>query len=184
VGGLGLLETVDAVVFGLGDAEEGAVAKFAREGDAVGGVGKGFEIGGEERAVVVGFGVMVEVGEVTAGDRDNGAPFGPGLGDGRADVGPRAFDGFAFGDLQDFFKRGFALVFKDQVVVRTGLNEGGVDDVVAGVEEDFGGGQGFEVGGGGVEDAVIEAGVAGVIAGEASGDGGGPQMSQRLWSGS
>ena len=53
--------------------------------------------------------------------------------------------------------------------------ESRVDDAVAGVEEDFGGGEGFEVGGGGGEDAVVEVVVAGVVAGEATGNGGGPE---------
>src|SRR5438270_205884 len=42
--GLGLLEVVDAVVFGLGDTEEGAVAEFGGEGDLVCDVGPGLEV--------------------------------------------------------------------------------------------------------------------------------------------
>ncbi len=64
---LWLLEVDDAVVFGLGDAEEGAVAEFGGEGDAVGGVGPGDEVGGEECAVALGVVVVVVVGEVAGG---------------------------------------------------------------------------------------------------------------------
>jgi hypothetical protein len=131
------LEIVDAVVFGLGDAQEGAVAKFGREGDAIGGIGPGFEVGGEERAVVLGVAVVVVVGEVAAGDGDDGGSFGPGFGDGWGDVGPGAFDGWTLGDLEMLFERGLALVFEDEVVAGCGVDEGGVDDAVAGVEEEF-----------------------------------------------
>jgi hypothetical protein len=41
---LRLLEVVDAVVFGLRNAEEGAVAEFGGEGDLVCGVGPGLEV--------------------------------------------------------------------------------------------------------------------------------------------
>jgi hypothetical protein len=39
---LGLLQVVEAFVFGWGDLKEGAVAEFVGEGDAIGGVGPGF----------------------------------------------------------------------------------------------------------------------------------------------
>ncbi len=94
-----MLEVVDAVVFGLGYAEEGAVAEFWREGDTAGGVGPGFQVGGEERAVVLGVAVMVVVGEVAGwgaggcGYGNDGGAFGPVVGDGWGDVGPGAFHG-------------------------------------------------------------------------------------------
>jgi hypothetical protein len=75
------------------------------------------------------------------------------------------------------FERGLALVFKDEDVVACAADgsEGGVDDTVAGIEEDFGRGEGVEVGGGGREDAVVEAVVAGGVTGEAARDGSGPE---------
>ncbi len=103
---LGLLEVVDAVVFGLGDVEEGAVAELGWEADAVVGVGPGLQVAGEERLVVLGIAVVIVVGEVAAGDRDDCGAFRPRFGDGWTDVGPGAFHGGAFGDLQDFFEWG------------------------------------------------------------------------------
>jgi hypothetical protein len=136
-----LLEVVDAVVLGLGDAKEGAVTEFRGEGDTVVGVGPGFEVGGEESAVALRVFVVVVVGEVAILHVDDGGAFGPVVGDGWTDVRPGAFDGWALGDLEMLFERGLALVFEDQmegeVTVGLGGYEGGVDDAVAGVKEDL-----------------------------------------------
>lgn len=69
----------------------------------------------------------------------------------------------------------FSFIFKVEAVVAASGDEGGVDNAIAGIEEDFGRSEGLEVGGCGVEDAMIEAAVAGVVAGEATGDGGRPE---------
>jgi hypothetical protein len=151
------------------------VAEFGGEGDAVVGVGPGFEVGREERAIPLGVAVVVVVGEVAVVYADDGRSLGPMIGDGWADVAPGAFDGGTRGDLQMFFERGLALVFEYEVIVASGSDKGGVDDTVAGVEEDFGGCEVFEVRRGGVEDAMVEAGITGVVAGKATGDGGGPK---------
>src|SRR6202020_1329058 len=63
------------------------------------------------------------------------------------------------------------------------LEQGGVYDAVAGVEEEFGGREGFEVGGSGGEDAVVEVVVAGGVARKAAGDGGGPEDEPVLFGG-
>ncbi len=145
------------------------------EGGLWGCVGPVLEVGGEHGGVVLGVAVVVVVGDVSAFDGDDGGALGPGFGEGFADVGPGAFDGGGLGGQEVLLERGLALVFEDEMVLVGCVDESGVDDAVAGVEEDLCGREGAEVLGGGGEDAVVEAVVSGVVAGEAAGDGGGPE---------
>ncbi len=134
------------------------MAEACREGDRRGGVGPMFEVGGECGGVVLGCAVVVVVGEVAAFDGDDGGAFGPGLGEGFADVGPWAFDGGGLGGEKALLERSLAFVLEDEMIFIASLDECGVDDAVAGVEEDLCGREGAEVFGGGGEDAVVEGG--------------------------
>ena len=87
-----MLEVVDAIIFCLGYAQEGAVTELSGEGDTVSGLSPGFQVGREESAVVLGVAVVIVVGEVAVLNRNDGGSFGPRFGDWWSDVRPRALD--------------------------------------------------------------------------------------------
>jgi hypothetical protein len=154
------VQGVEAVVLGFGEGKEGTVAKTGREGDGGFGVGPVDKVRGETGGVVLGLGVVVVVGEVAAGDGQYGCSLGPGLGEWLADVGPGAYKGGAGGGKQVFLERSLAFVFEDEVIASVRVDEGGIDDAVAGVEEYFRGGEGGEVLGRGGPDTVVQPAIA------------------------